>query len=93
MEKKGIKDMMEKQRYRPSHLQESLLESEVPGNWSGKSGLQNTYNLIEGRVMPKDGYVFIFLSEFLKQRLRDVVLRYTTKEETITKHNGNEINW
>ena len=77
MERQGIKDMMDKLRYRPSHLQDSLINSDVPGNWSGKSGLQNIYNLIEGRVMPKDGYVFIFLSEFLQVKLRDLLLRYT----------------
>jgi hypothetical protein len=93
MEKKGIKDMMEKLRYRASHLQTSLLESEIPGNWEDKSGLQNVYNLIEGRVMPKDGYVFIFLSEFLQVNLREVLLRYTKKKMEETTHEGNQINW
>lgn len=93
MERKGIKDMMGKLRYRTSHLQESLIEKSVPGSWSGKSGIQNVYNLIDGKVMPKDGHVFIFLSEFLQCNLRIILLRYTKKEEEETQHEGKEINW
>lgn len=81
MEKrKGIRDLLEKQRYRPRHLQQSLIEKNIPGNWEGKSGVQNIYNLIDGRIVPKDAYIFIFLSEFLREDLRTVLLRYTKVE-------------
>jgi hypothetical protein len=93
MERQGIREMMDKQRYRPTHLQEAMISKNVPGNWSGRSGLQNVYNLIEGRVMPKDAYVFVFLSEFLNERLRDILMRYTRKEQEVIIHDGQEINW
>lgn len=93
MDRQGIKDMMDKLRYRPSHLQDSLIDSNIPGSWSGRSGLQNVYNLIDGKVMPKDGYVFIFLSEFLHCNLRLILLRYTKKEEKEISHGGSKINW
>ena len=93
MKKEGIKELMDKQRYRPSHMQKSLIEKEVPGSWTGRSGLQNVYNLIEGRVMPKDGYVFIFLSEFLQVSLREILMKYTKKEHTAVVHDGANISW
>jgi hypothetical protein len=94
MEKrKGIRDLMEKNRYRPKHLQESLIEKGIPGNWDGKSGLQNVYNLIDGRVMPKDSYVFIFLSEFLKESMKTVLMRYTSKKVEVNIFEGTEANW
>jgi hypothetical protein len=79
--KKGIRDLMEKNRYRPKHLQESLIEKGIPGSWSGKSGIQNIYNLIDGKVVPKDAYVFVFLSTFLGESLETVLMCYTSKKE------------
>lgn len=83
MNKQGIRDLMKIQRYRASHLQDSLIKEKVPGNWVGKTGLQNVYNLINGRVMPKDAYVFIFLSNFLQIRLSNILLRFSGKKEKI----------
>lgn len=85
--------MMEMRRYRAAHLQSALTEWEIPGNWGGKSGLQNVYNLIEGRVMPKDSYIFIFLSEFLQVNLREVLLRYTVREVEEVVNEDNKIDW
>jgi hypothetical protein len=93
IKKKGIGDLMEKHRYRPSHLQKSLLEHEIPGRWEGKNGLQNVYNLINGNVVPRDSYVFIFLSKFLDSSLTEVLLRFTTKVEDTVRHQGNIIDW
>lgn len=93
MEKEGIRDLLEKQRYKPQHLQKALIEKGVIGRWEGKTGLQNVYNLINGRVMPKDAYVFVFLSDFLQITIREVLSRFTIYKEEAKKYQGDTINW
>lgn len=92
-QRKGIGDLMEKHRYRPSNLQQSLIEKEVPGRWEGKNGLQNVYNLINASVVPRDAYVFIFLSEFLQVSLTEILLRFTTKKKEEERYQGDTIKW
>lgn len=74
MERKGVKDIMVSQRYRPTHVRDALLKSSVPGNWKS---LQNVYNLVSGSVNPKDPYVFIVLSNLLNVDIRDIIIRYS----------------
>jgi hypothetical protein len=92
-ERKGIGDLMEKHRYRPSHLQQSLVEKEIPGRWEGKNGLQNVYNLINGNVVPRDAYVFVFLAKFLEVSLTEILMRFTTKSQGKKHYQGDTINW
>ena len=89
MERKGIRDLMERKSFKPSHLQKSLIESEIPGRWEGKNGLQNVYNLINGSIVPRDSYVFVFLSESLETDVTEVLMRFTEKEVD----NEDGINW
>lgn len=94
MEKrKGVRDLMEKNRYRPKHLRESLISKGVPGSWEGKSGLQNIYNLIDGRIMPKDAYVFVVLSELLQEPLKEILIRYSSKKVEANVFDGVEVKW
>ena len=94
MKKTGLRDLMDENRYRPSHLQEALLKNNVPGRWEGVSGKQNVYNLIDGKVMPKDGYVFIFLSNFLNKATDDILKLYSIRVEEKEKYqDGSEIDW
>lgn len=74
---KGIKDLMEQQRYSIKHIQKALVDSEVPGNWLST---QNVYNLINGNTIPRDPYVYIFISDFLGEELRKIIYRYTDKK-------------
>lgn len=91
MEKrKGIRDLLEKNRYLPKHLQASLIEKKVPGSWEGKSGIQNVYNLINASVVPRDAYVFVFLSTFLGEHIEDILMRYSSVEKNTS---NNLINW
>lgn len=92
-ERKGIGDLMEQQRLRPLNLQRSLIEKEVPGRWEGKNGIQNVYNLINASVVPRDSYVFIFLSEFLQTSVTEILMRFTVKVREEEKYQGDEINW
>ena len=93
MKKTGLRDLMDENRYRPSHLQEALIKNNIPGRWEGASGKQNVYNLIDGKVMPKDGYVFIFLSTFLSKTTDEILKRFSKKEDKTKTHGGKEINW
>lgn len=92
-ERKGIGDLMEVNRYRPTHLQQSLIEKEVPGRWEGRNGLQNVYNLINGSVVPRDAYVFIFLSKFFDVSLAEVLTRFTIKDQKQEQYKGDTIDW
>lgn len=81
MEKKGITDLLKKQRITPKLLQEELKDKGAPGNWDT---YQNVYNLISG-CMPRDAYVFVVLSRFLDIELQELLMRYS-------KTNNSELN-
>ena len=73
MEKKGITDILKKQRITPKLLQEELKDKGAPGNWDT---YQNVYNLISG-CLPRDAYVFLVLSRFLGIDLDELLMRYS----------------
>ncbi len=77
MDKRGIKDILEDNRYSLKHIQKALIDREIPGNWMST---QNVYNLINGNTIPRDGYVYIFLSDFLNTDIRKVLCRYSKKQ-------------
>lgn len=76
MSKKGVKDLMDEQRYSVKHIQQAMLDQKVPGNWLST---QNVYNLVNGKTIPRDGYVYLFLSDFFNEDPRKILTRYTTK--------------
>lgn len=67
---------MDSQRFTVLHIQEALIKEKVPGKWVST---QNVYNLVNGKTVPKDGYVFIFLSSFLDVDIRQILYRYSNK--------------
>jgi hypothetical protein len=72
----GIKDLLDDQRYRVSHLQSELVKQDIPGsNWSS---YMNVYNLVNG-CYPNDAYTFIFLSEFLNLDINIIIGRYSMR--------------
>jgi hypothetical protein len=81
MERKGIRDLMDMGRYRATHIREALIKNKVEGNWEGRSGLQNVYNLVDGKTMPRDASVFIFLADFFNTPVREILSRYSTSEK------------
>lgn len=89
-EREGIKDLMERNRYRAKHLQKALIEGGVDGNWSI---IQNVYNLINASVVPKDGYLYVFLSEFLSVDLKTVVMRYAKTEKSKDAFEDDDGDW
>lgn len=76
MNVKGIKDLLENNRFTLGAVQKELIKKEVPGNWLST---QNVYNLINGKTVPRDAYVYIFLSEFLSEDIRKILSRYSKK--------------
>ncbi len=76
---KGIIDLMEAKRYRPKHIADELIKHNVPGKWNI---YQNIYNLINGKVIPKDAYIYILFADLLDVDLRTILYRYS---ETRTK--------
>jgi len=71
---KGIKDLMESQRYKIKHLSKALKEANIPGNWDST---QNLYNLTNGEVVPKDAYVYVVMSNLLNVDIKTILNRYT----------------
>jgi hypothetical protein len=71
---KGIKDLMESQRYKIKHLSKALKEANIPGNWDST---QNLYNLANGEVVPKDAYVYVVMSNLLNVDIKTILNRYT----------------
>jgi len=82
MNKNGIQDLMDKQRFRPQHIQKALLQSGVPGNWSS---IQNIYNLTKGITTPKDPYVYIVLANTLNVEIEIIIMRYTQARKTTSQ--------
>jgi hypothetical protein len=71
---KGIKDILENQRWQTKHLMSELKSNNVPGNWES---YQNIYNLVDGSVKPKDPFVYIVLSKMFKMKVEEVIERYS----------------
>jgi hypothetical protein len=96
MNKNGIKDLMDSQRFRPQHIQKALRDSSAPGNWDS---IQNVYNLIKGNNLPKDPYVYVVLANTLNVDVTTVIMRYTTARVDINntlskKHDAEDaFNW
>ncbi len=76
---KGIIDLMEAKRYRPKHIAEELVNHNIPGNWSI---YQNIYNLINGKVIPKDAYIYILFSDLLEVDVKTILYRYSEVRTT-----------
>lgn len=77
MNVKGVKDLVENSRFSLSKVQQELINHDVPGNWLST---QNVYNLINGRIVPRDAYVYIFLSDFLSEDIKKILGRYSKKQ-------------
>jgi hypothetical protein len=72
----GIKDLLEDQRYRISHIQNELIKQGIPGsNWTS---YMNVYNLVHG-CYPNDAYTFVFLSELLNIDINVIISRYSMR--------------
>ena len=82
MDKNGIKDLMDRQRFQPKHIQKALLENDVPGNWKS---IQNVYNLIKGTTASRDPYAYIVLANLLNVDVEVVICRYTQVRKDIEK--------
>lgn len=80
MENKGISDLMDNQRYKAKHIQEALINSGVEGDWDS---IQNIYNLVKGRVRPRDPYVYIVLSSLLSVDLDLIIYRYSSNKKKV----------
>jgi|LauGreDrversion4_2_1035121.scaffolds.fasta_scaffold50222_6 hypothetical protein len=74
MNKSGIQDLMDKQRFKPQHIQKALIENDAPGNWAS---IQNVYNLVKGNTTPKDPYAYLVLSRLLNVDVEVILMRYT----------------
>lgn len=72
----GIKDLLDEQRYRVSHLQSELIKNDIPGsNWTS---YMNVYNLVHG-CYPNDAYTFVFLSDLLNIDINVIISRYSMR--------------
>ncbi len=71
---KGIKDLMESQRWQTKHLMTKLEESKVPGSWGS---YQNIYNLVDGSARPRDPGVYIVLSKMFNLKVEEIINRYS----------------
>ena len=72
-ETKGIVDLMQAKRYRPKHIASELVKHNIPGNWN----YHNIYNLINGKVIPKDAYIYILFANLLDVDLKTILYRYS----------------
>lgn len=80
MNKSGIKDLMDKHRFQPKHIQKALLENDVPGNWKS---IQNVYNLVKGITVPRDPYAYIVMAKVINVEVEVVIYRYTQVRKNI----------
>jgi hypothetical protein len=82
---RGIRDLMESQRYKIKHLSKALKDAGVPGNWEST---QNLYNLANGDVVPKDAYAYVVMAKMLDVDVPTILNRYSTitivNEESFT---------
>lgn len=79
---RGIKDLLDTHGLSVRSIQEALVQEKIPGNWLSS---QNVYNLVNGNTVPRDAYVYIFLSEFLQADVRKILSRYTKKNQVLVK--------
>lgn len=96
---KGIKDIVKKQRWTTRHLMDELKKYEVPGTWDIH---QNIYNLVDGKVRPRDPAVYVVLSRLFSVDVEELISRYSDvdlkprsteeKKEEVIFDNKN-INW
>ena len=82
MNVKGVKDLCLKNRYFAKHLMDDFEKKNVPGNWSSH---QNMYNLIHGKIVPKDAYVYIALAQFFDVDIYDILYRYSSVKDSIER--------
>ena len=91
MNQKGVRDLMDSNRYTYKHISEELEKNGVPGNWDI---YMNVYNLINGRITPKDCYIYILMSELFHVDIKTILMRYSS---AISKVNEtaqvNELDW
>jgi hypothetical protein len=80
MNVKGVKDLCLKNRYHARHLMIDFENKKVPGKWDSH---QNMYNLIHGKIIPKDAYVYIALAKFFDVDIYDILYRYTSVKDSI----------
>jgi hypothetical protein len=71
---RGIRDLMESQRYKIKHLSKALKDGGVPGNWDST---QNLYNLANGDVVPKDAYAYVIMAKMLDVDVPTILNRYS----------------
>jgi hypothetical protein len=72
---RGIEDLIKPKRYRARDIAEEMIRLSVPGSWEVK---QNLYNLIKGRVVPRDPYVYVVLANLLEVDVETILYRYTS---------------
>jgi hypothetical protein len=82
MDRKGIKDLLDAHGSSVKSIQEALVHERIPGNWLSS---QNVYNLVNGNTIPRDAYVYIFLSEFLQVDVKKILSRYTRKTQVLVR--------
>ena len=97
---KGIKDLMESQRWQTKHLMVELNKSKVPGSWDS---YQNIYNLVDGSVRPRDPGVYIVLSKMFEVSVGEIINRYSDvdfvpqstveEKEELEATINKEVNW
>jgi hypothetical protein len=83
MNNAGIKDLLDRGRFKPKHVSKALIDKGVPGNWEC---YQNVYNLIKGASVPKDAYVYIVLADLLDVDVRIVLSRYSALLNTVNNN-------
>ena len=79
---RGIEDLIKPKRYRAGDLAEEMINLGVPGSWVIK---QNLYNLIKGKVAPRDPYVYIVLAKLLDVDVETILLRFTNFDKSKMK--------
>jgi hypothetical protein len=72
---RGIEDLIKPKRDRAKDLAEEMIKLGVPGSWDVK---QNLYNLIKGRIAPRDPYVYVVLANLLEVDVETILYRYTS---------------
>lgn len=74
MKRIGVKDLLKSKKISAQGLQSKLKTSGIDGNWDE---IQNVYNLINAYVVPKDGAIYILLSELLEVPIVVILGRYS----------------
>jgi hypothetical protein len=71
---RGVRDLMEQGRYKSKHIAKAMVDAGIPGNWGSH---QNVYNLIDGKVVPKDAYIYVVLADLFGTDVQTILMRYT----------------